>query len=76
MIEPAFYQGFRVPLRNASIHSLMRNVMPVRGDVITKAASASAVLRREFTRLNAVTDDKATDGPREMPGRAREDAAS
>jgi hypothetical protein len=43
---------------------LMRNVMAGRGDVIVKAASAPAVLRREFTRLNAVTDNKATDGPR------------
>jgi hypothetical protein len=37
--------------------------MPGRGDVIIKAACAPALLRREFTRLNAVTDNKATDGP-------------
>jgi hypothetical protein len=64
MFEPAFYQSLRVALRNASTHSLMRIVMPGRGDVIMKATSAPAVLRREFTRLNAVTDNKATDGPR------------
>jgi hypothetical protein len=64
IFEPAFYQGLRVALRRASIPSLMRIVMPGRGDVIIKAASAPAVLRREFTRLNAVTDNKATDGPR------------
>jgi hypothetical protein len=33
------------------------------GNVIITASSAPAVLRREFTRLNAVTDNKATNGP-------------
>jgi hypothetical protein len=45
-----------------------------RGNVIIKAAFAPAVLRREFTRLNAVTN-KATVGP-QIAGPRWEDAAS
>jgi hypothetical protein len=46
-----------------------------RGNVIIKAAFAPAVLRREFTRLNAVTRNKATVGP-QIAGPRWEDAAS